>query len=188
MKSVKQMTLGDKLFDLLSSGRVCLVLMILYFVNQGIIGWIVHPLGADMLNLQLTLNAGVFSQIVQGWDADQLAIYYRHFYFDFPHPFIYAAFLASAIATLSKQEGTAKVSMHRFLFYLPFVAGTCDLLENLLHLYLAPRVPDIPEFLVTLSGAATNVKWFLACMCVGGIGYLGFRRVLYRLAMGKQSQ
>ena len=187
MKSLKKKTLGDKLFDILASGKVCLVLFALYLINQTIIGGIVHPLGANMLNLQLTMNAGVFSQIVQSWNSHQLAAYYRHFYFDFPHPFIYAAFLASAIATLSKQEGTAKVSMHRFLFYLPFVAGTCDMLENLLHLFLVPRVPEIPEFLVTLSGAATNIKWFLACMCVGGIGYLGFRRVLYRIAMGKQS-
>ncbi|MBI9077124.1 MAG: hypothetical protein JEZ02_17070 [Desulfatibacillum sp.] len=187
MTSVKKMTLGDKVFDTLASGRLCFILGGLYLVNQILIGWIVHPLGADMLNLQLTLNEAVFSKIVQGWSQDQLAIYYRHFYLDFLHPFIYAGFLASAIATLSKQEGTSTVSMHRFLFYLPFVAGTCDLLENCLHLFLIPRVPDIPEALVALSGGATNIKWFLACMCLGGMGYLGFRRLLYRIAMGRQS-
>ncbi|ACL06951.1 hypothetical protein Dalk_5281 [Desulfatibacillum aliphaticivorans] len=185
MKTVKKTTLGDKLFDLLSSGKVCLGLLVLYLVNQCIIAVIVHPLGADMLNLQMTMNGALFAKIVQGWTPDQLSAYYRHFYFDFPHPFIYAAFLASAVATLSKQLDAAKASMHRFLFYLPFVAATCDLLENCLHLVLIPMVPDVPGILVTISGAATNIKWFLAFTCLGGVGYLGFRRLLIKKVTGK---
>jgi hypothetical protein len=44
----------------------------------------------------------------------------------------------------------------------PFIAGICDFIENMMHLYFLADLQRATPALVALSGTATNTKWFLS--------------------------
>jgi hypothetical protein len=135
---------------------------IIYFISQFIIGSIIHPLGiADALTLQTTFSSHTFKEIASGWIASgQVKLYYRHFYFDNFHPIWYSIFLSLLIARTFKINNISR--KFNFIILTPFVAGFCDLIENMMHLYFLADLQRATPALVALSGTATNTKWFLA--------------------------
>jgi hypothetical protein len=135
---------------------------IIYFTSQFIIGSIMHPLGIkDALTLQTTFSSDTFKQIASSWiSSGQVNIYYRHFYFDNFHPIWYSIFLSLLIARTFKINNINP--KFNFIILTPFVAGICDLIENMMHLYFLADLNRATPALVALSGTATNTKWFLA--------------------------
>jgi hypothetical protein len=135
---------------------------IIYFTSQSIIGLIAHPLGVkDVLALQTTFSSDTFKAIASGWIASgQIGIYYEHFYFDNFHPIWYSVFLSLLIARVFKINCVS--SSFNFIILTPFIAGICDLVENMMHLYFLADLNHATPALVALSGTATNTKWFLA--------------------------
>jgi hypothetical protein len=134
---------------------------ILYFASQIKIASIVHPLGIDMLRIQTTLSSETFKAIASGWIASgQINIYYQHFYYDNIHPLWYSIFLSLLIARTFKINGVNP--KFNFIILTPFVAGICDLIENMMHLYFLADLNRATPALVALSGTATNTKWFLS--------------------------
>jgi len=154
------------------SNILIIIFGIIYFTSQFIIGSIVHPLGlGNFLALQTTLSSDTFKDIASGWIASgQIAIYYKHFYFDNFHPIWYSIFLSLLIARTFKINS---VNPKFNIFILtPFIAGICDLIENTMHLYFLSDLRRATPALVVLSGVATNVKWFLAFSGVGVVSIL----------------
>ena len=138
----------------------------IYFVSQIIIGSIIQPLGVkNALALQTTMCSDKFKAIASGWIASgEIEIYYRHFYFDNFHPIWYSIFLSLLIARTFKINNVN--SKYNFIILTPFIAGICDLIENMMHLYFLADLNRATPALVTLSGLATNTKWFLAALGV----------------------
>lgn len=143
------------------SNLIIAIFGIIYFASQIKIASIVHPLGIDMLRIQTTLSSDSFKEIASGWIASgQIGLYYKHFYFDNFHPIWYSIFLSLLIARAFKINNINP--KFNFFILTPFVAGVCDLIENMMHLYFLADLKRAIPVLVALSGLATNTKWFLA--------------------------
>ena len=149
------------------SNVLIIIFGIIYFTSQFIIGSIINPLGVgNVLALQTTLSSDTFKEITSGWIASgQIAIYYKHFYFDNFHPIWYSIFLSLLIARAFKINGVSQ--SFNFIILTPFIAGICDLVENAMHIYFLSDLRRATPALVALSGTATNTKWFLSLSGVG---------------------
>ncbi len=161
----------------LASGRVVAVFAVLYVVNQAALLFMFSRLGRDPLDLQLTLSKDVFLSIVSRWGDRGVATYLTHFCLDFFHPILYGVFLASAIARLSIKRRTQPSAGIRVLFLLPFAAGFCDIVENIMHVAMLTGFIEISRFAVAFSGAFTWVKWTLAAVSILSIIVLGIRKI-----------
>ena len=147
-----------------------------YLVSQIAIGVIVHPLGSDMLAVQVTLSADHVRAIFARWDAAGLTgAYAAHYRYDMLHPLWYSVALA---AMLSKAFEACRVPRSRNpLLILPFVAGGCDILENLVHqTFLADRA-NITQGAVWLANGAAITKWILVAWALVTVGVLASRAV-----------
>jgi hypothetical protein len=60
---------------------------------------------------------------------------------------------------------------------LPFIAGFCDCIENILHILMLTGFMDITDFSVALSGSITNTKWLLAFVSIIAIIVLGIKKL-----------
>ena len=154
------------------SNILIIIFGIIYFTSQFIIGSIIHPLGvSNVLALQTTLSSDTFKEIASGWIASgQIAIYYKHFYFDNFHPIWYSIFLSLLIARTFKINGISP--SFNFIILTPFIAGVCDLIENMMHLYFLSDLRRATPALVAFSGTATNTKWFLSLSGVAIVSIL----------------
>jgi hypothetical protein len=153
------------------SNLIIAIFGIIYFASQIKIASIVYPLGIDMLRIQTTLSSDTFKEIASGWIASgQIGLYYKHFYFDNFHPMWYSIFLSLLIARVFKINNINP--KFNFIILTPFVAGICDLIENMMHLYFLADLKRATPALVALSGTATNTKWFLALSGVAIVSIL----------------
>ncbi len=164
----------------LARGRLVLLFCFVYFLSQIIIMVITHKLGPDMLNIQLTFSADEFARILKGWSHMGLAIYKRHFYLDFIHPVFYALFLSSAIAYCTHTHKKKAKPFILVLFFLPYVAGFCDLMENTLHELMINQCLPITGTWVALSATATWTKWTLAAVSLVAILIFGTKKAIHR--------
>jgi hypothetical protein len=143
----------------LADTRLILALGVAYLVSQATIASILHDLDpAVVLRLQTTFSMDVFSSILERWRAaGLLPTYWRHYWLDFPHPFLYSALLAAALAKAFDANGFDA----RFdrLLLVPFVAGALDLVENLCHVAMLLDARLVAAPLVIASGLAANLKW-----------------------------
>lgn len=118
-------------YERLGSGRIVLVSGLLYALNQALIGMILSPLEhGDVLTLQLTFNPQTFSGILESWGPDGTRTYLLHFLPDYIHGPIYAVFLSSAMARLTKNRPSPAGRFVITLFLLLFIAGFCVAAEN----------------------------------------------------------
>ena len=162
---------GNYIIKKSDSNFLIAIFGILYFASQIKIASIVHPLGIDMLRIQTTLSSETFKAIASGWIASgQINIYYQHFHYDNIHPLWYSIFLSLLIARTFKINGVNP--KFNFIILTPFVAGICDLFENMMHLYFLADLNRATPALVALSGTATNTKWFLSLSGVALVSVL----------------
>ena len=145
----------------LDSWPLILIFGAIYVVSQTTILVIVHPLGIEALQFQLTLSADRVREILAHWDSTGLrSVYVAHFRYDNWHPLWYSMALATQIA---KGLTLTRASERRnLLLLLPFIAGLCDELENYMHLRFLADSENITDASVLLSGMSTNLKWLLS--------------------------
>ena len=170
--------LVERWYRMLASGKLVLALLVLYIFSQMSIGLLLHRLGSGALRLQTTFCRDVFVEILQSWGAQGAAVYMRHFYLDFFHPVIYSLLLASCIAffTASQERGPGR--FYLALFVLPFFAGLCDLVENILHVGMIRGWLPITDAMVFTSGTFTNTKWAAAGVCIVAVIVLGLKKAV----------
>jgi len=149
------------------SNLIIAVFALIYFISQMIIGSILHQIGTlNALALQTTLSSDVFKEIVTGWMASgEISIYYKHFYPDNFHPIWYSILLSLLAARAFKINHINP--KFNFVILIPFVAGLCDIFENMMHLYFLSDLQRATPALVAVSGLATNAKWFLSLSVLG---------------------
>lgn len=163
------------LMQKLSTGRISVVSAIAYAISQSIILIILHPLDIDPLIFQTTFSKVVFLEILEKWGAGGLEIFMRHYYVDFVHPFIYAILLSSTIAYVTTQLYEKPSRTHIVFFTLPFIAGVCDILENIFHLIAISDPVNVSENVIVLVGTLSNTKWSLAGITIIAICYYALK-------------
>jgi len=131
-----------------------------YAISQITIALTVRGLGVDMLLVQTSLSAERVQAIFAHWDATGLIrSYAAHYRYDMIHPLWYGTLLAALLAK-SFDANDLPASRNAWLL-LPFVAGACDVVENLVHLsFLADRA-NITRSAVLLGNGAALAKWAL---------------------------
>jgi hypothetical protein len=145
-----------------ASMKIVLLFGLGYIINQIVIMSILSTLGHETLFLQLTFSKNVFADIITKWGKEGLQIYETHYYFDFPHAFIYSIFLSSALAYLTYKPDKKTKKFTLSIFTFPYIAGTCDVIENILHLIIIPNLAGIPKIFIILSATMTHIKWIFA--------------------------
>ncbi len=158
----------------LNSWRVLAASGALFTVSQATLVVLVLPLGADMLRVQTTLSAPDVRAILARWEAAGLLPRYAfHYRIDMIHPLWYSLLLAAGLA--KGFAANAVPSRWNALLLLPFFAGACDVMENLVHLsFLADRANITPDAVLLGNGAA-RVKWALAALGVVSVAALAIR-------------
>jgi hypothetical protein len=87
---------------------------------------------------------------------------------DFLFPLVYAVFLSSAIAVLTRQPGEPPGRLQRALFVLPYLAVPFDLLENTLHLLIL-RDDALEAGLIALAAGVAAVKRALLAVALAAV-------------------
>lgn len=161
----------------LASKKIVAVSGVFYILSQATIGYLLRPVGPlDTLCLQLTLSSRTFAEILTKWGDTGVELYIRHFYVDYFHALIYAVFLSSAVALLTRRPGRKPGPIILGLFALPWIAAVCDMAENTIHLFLIRHQDAIDGGLVILSGICTWTKWSLAAISVAVIMVVFIRK------------
>ena len=117
------------------------------------------------------ISAAHVQAIFARWDAaGLLPRYASHYRVDMIHPLWYSALLAASLA--KGFAAHAVPARWNSLLLLPFVSGTCDIAENLVHLtFLADRANITPGAVLLGNGAAL-VKWALAASSIVAVAIL----------------
>ncbi|MFP4477482.1 MAG: hypothetical protein ACLFOY_18105 [Desulfatibacillaceae bacterium] len=150
----------------LANGRMALLLLAAYAVSQGGIYLVLQDISHDVLKLQTTFSPEVFAGILESWGEAGRARYVAHFFLDFFHPLIYGAFLAVAGTWAAAPFFRESSRLRRTFVVLPFVAGFCDLMENVLHLHMLGHWREVSGSVLGTSAVFACVKWILAGVCV----------------------
>lgn len=160
----------------LNKPQFLLVFGIIFLVFQSVIAYIINPLGSEkVLQLQTTFSVTTFQQIISEWRAyGLLPHYFQHYYLDlFLHPLAYSLFLATALAMVMNRSEVS--TQYNFVLFLPFLAGTGDIFENVMHLLLLTHTELINAFMVGLSACFANGKWLLCGVCLVLIAWWGVK-------------
>ncbi|MEW5736200.1 MAG: hypothetical protein AB1921_15230 [Thermodesulfobacteriota bacterium] len=163
------------LFFRLGRGRVVGAFALLTLLSQATMRVMLSRLGADTLRLQLTFSSEGFLAILGRWGRMGTSVYMSHFWLDFAHPFLYSVFFAALTAWLSgRSRQNPPGTFFLALFAMPFLAGACDLMENVIHVLMIEAVLPVSDPLVFASGTASAAKWLLllasalVCLALAG--------------------
>lgn len=151
-------------------GRTWLIVVfgIVYLVSQVTILLIVHPLGGQFAELQVSgFSAERYLAVFRHWEeAGLMAAYRAHFTFDDVHWIWYSGLFTFLLCRLFERSRIP----HRFdwVLLLPLASGLADGYENSLqHVFLsAPDYSTIVDPLPLLSTLASGLKWTLALIYV----------------------
>ncbi|MBY0275743.1 hypothetical protein K2Z84_10390 [Candidatus Binatia bacterium] len=158
-----------------ATGRFVAVSGVVYLVSQLAIGHILDPLGPlDVLRAQTTLDPSVVAAIFARWREQHLMdAYVRHYFLDFVHPALYAAFLGASLSLLLDRNRLSP--SWNVILLLPIVAALCDLLENVSHVAFLVDRANLTPARVAVSGIAAIAKWLLAAGSLAAIALLALR-------------
>lgn len=168
------------------SRRVIVGFGAVYLLSQSIIARILEPLNPlDVLRVQTTLSPEVVEATFAHWRATGVFPNYPlHFYFDFPHPLLYAMFLSALLANgLNRRRLSQGWNV---VLLLPFAAALCDLFENLSHVAFLSDAANITPLWVAASGLAAISKWLLVAISIGlSLGLAASRVAMERTRAGE---
>jgi len=149
----------------------------IYVVSQLTLAVLLHPIGPrQVFELQTTLSPQVFAKTLQRWErAGLLGTYASHYYLDFLHPVWYSIFLAALLARTFDAVGVS--DRWNAVLFVPFLAGSLDVVENLVHVYYLVGGARPTAGPVVLGGLAAITKWGLAAGVLVSVLVLGVRGV-----------
>ncbi|HEX6162673.1 MAG TPA: patatin-like phospholipase family protein [Vicinamibacterales bacterium] len=121
--------------------------------------------GPDVVDLQLSMSPGVFTQIVELWGPQTIADVRRSIWLlDFLFPLAYAFLISRWYRSLCETGG---VKPYRFVILAPWAAGAADYVENALMLILLGGSEPPAEALVKAMSTAAIVKFVLLTIAAG---------------------
>lgn len=147
---------------------------LLFIISQTHLALMFAPLEPNFLKLQLAFGAETFSEVLQHWGTDGVALFLSHFPFDFVHVFIYGAF-GYLWATRTELFAGLSTALAQFARWSLPAAAVLDTVENLLDMHLielvqgAPAAQIVPVMqentaLVALAATCATAKWILAAL------------------------
>jgi hypothetical protein len=123
--------------------------------------------GPDVIDLQLALSPGVFTQIVDLWGAETVANVRRSIWvLDFLFPIAYAFLFSRLYRSLCETGG---VTPYKLVVLAPWLAGAADYVENVLLLLMLGDAQPPPAGLVRAMSAAAILKFGLLTIAGGFI-------------------
>jgi hypothetical protein len=171
---------------MLSRNLIIVALATIAFIaSQVNLAIILGHLEPGIFSLQLALTPEQFWRVIELWGTESVSRYQSHFTYDFIHPFIYGFFGYVCVRRTSLFISMSLRSSRFFAFALP-VAGLCDLLENIIHVYLLTHGPDAGMRLVPISGTASAIKWSLAVIFTVVLLIQGLRTLYRKLCSSGQ--
>ena len=129
------------------------------------IAWYLASLEPGALALQLAFTPRAFGAIVHVWSEAQLARYRAHLPFDFALIAAYATFGYRLVTHSDVFVGCGHRLKRAAAWCLP-LAGVCDGVENLFHLWLTAA----PRFGVPMAYAASAGCSLLKWLLIAGFG------------------
>jgi hypothetical protein len=140
---------------------------IIYFVSQGIILYILSPLGHDVLRFQLTFDRESMEAILNAWGDPGIERFKNHFYIDFLHPLWYGSFIFFTMLFFkTKLAGYQHSDAVPKYVFLPFVAAFLDLAENFMEIGIINSRENLNNTLVMMTGLASLFKWLFALISI----------------------
>jgi len=143
-----------------------MVLGLATLVSQIHLGWIVHSLHPNILEMQFTFSAERFWAIVDAWGPVGTAIYLSHFPWDWIHIVLYALLGIAICRRNGLFSRLPDVPRRLWALVLP-LAGLLDTLENAAQLYLLAGASNGGGFVVPASALCSTLKWGLVLLFVG---------------------
>jgi hypothetical protein len=125
-----------------------------------------------VIRLQLAFSKTAFRDILDQWGPDAVRSYRDYLPLDYLFPLVYAIFLSSALAVLSRPRRM------RFLIALPYLAVPFDYLENTLHLILLRGDHTLAAGLIRLAALAAAIKWALLAVALLAVVIAFLRRLV----------
>ncbi|MCD6476455.1 MAG: hypothetical protein J7K85_09395 [Anaerolineaceae bacterium] len=133
----------------------------------------------DLFTMQTAFSTAKMETILSEWGEEGVSAYLRMMWADFFFPAGYGIALASAITLLAIPRGEAPNKKVLILMLLPLIAGLCDMVENIFHLFLLQNPQNLPAFPTLLAASFASVKWlllFASALIIVAYSFLSFRR------------
>lgn len=143
------------------SNRLAILLGLAFVVSQANLGYVLGPLSPNIIAVQLTFDAGEFWKAMALWGPvgmDRLKATLLPW--DMLHPFIYGA-LGHVLVTRTRLFRLPPHWRPGLAWALP-LAGACDLLENLLELYVLSRPFGTDTLAIPFSASFSSIKLAIA--------------------------
>jgi hypothetical protein len=161
------------------SRRILFISGILTLISQVSL-WIILSRVAPALEFirqQTTLSPEEFDFFVNKWGPQNMQIFLSHYYLDFIHPILYSVFLGSCIYQLGLKR------KYSWLVIIPFLAGLCDEIENLIQLSIHLGWLSVNSFWFYIAAGSSRLKWLfvLISFVIILIGFVG-RRFRHRFS------
>ena len=144
--------------------RVVAVLVLLFFISQTAIGLILGPVVSQDLGVMQTfalVQPSAFRQLASKWGPEEVMRFERHFVLDFfIHPVIYTAALVAWTALEASQRRIIPLHYETWIGLI-ILAGTCDVIENILHYNMLPHLDQARDSEIRAAAVFSMVKWLI---------------------------
>lgn len=138
--------------------RLVWVLIVCFLVSQSLIAYILGDVALPLLKMQTALNSEAFYKVLFSLRPDQMQALRNHFYLDFIHPFIYGLALFCCLVALVNLGNKNRA----WILLLPWIAASCDILENILFIYLMEQTESHFNLTVFFLSMFALLKWLAA--------------------------
>lgn len=139
-----------------------------FIASQANIARVLGPAAPAVGRIQTAFSAATYRRVLDGLDADAVARYRRHYYWDLVHPLTFAVALRAGARSLADHRPVPG-RIRRALALAPAVAASADYVENVAGLYLLDHRDRITDTTVRAATTVSTVKWVLA---LGSLAYL----------------
>ncbi|MCD4753207.1 MAG: hypothetical protein K8R40_09065 [Anaerolineaceae bacterium] len=133
----------------------------------------------DLFTMQTAFSTAKMEAILAEWGTDGVSAYLRMMRVDFFFLAGYGIALASAITLLAIPRGETPNKKVLILMFLPLIAGLCDVVENIFHIFLLKNPQNPPAFPIFFAASFASVKWlllFASALIIVAYSFLSFRR------------
>ena len=147
----------------LSSKRVLYLSALCTVIMFVIVMFFVNPLidtenGIGVLKLQLAFSKEYAIGVVHLWGVDGVENFQKYIFTDYMYAFCYSLFFASLLSYLSRQRGKKLAS---WVFYLPFIAGALDMLENSMEIAFLHGMDGFSDEVFFFHSLVATFKWMI---------------------------
>jgi hypothetical protein len=150
-----------------TSTKTVILLFLLFFASQLLIGMILGPVVGKDLGIMQTvamINPQVFRDVTKNWGEDELKRFERHFIVDYWfHPLVYSITLAAWVCFEAERnlDGLPLGLPLHVIIPIIFLGGIFDVMENSIHYRLMPNLTQASDEDIRLAALFSNMKWLI---------------------------